>query len=1104
MSAAHSRSLTFALSLALTLFVCAVPQQRAAAQVLYGSIVGNVTDPAGAMVANAEVSAKHSGTGRVRATRTNQTGAFTLTDVSPGDYAVEFSAPGFQKQVHTGVRVEINTVTRADAELRTGVVVETITVQSNATLLQTDKADVRTELTTKALTELPLPSYRNYQSLIDLVPGATPGVLLNSINDTPMRDLATNVNGTNYNNNDTRIDGALNRMNVISSHVLYVPPAESIDTVNVVTANFEAEQGMAGGVSVTVATKSGTNAYHGSAFAFHTNNTLYAKNFFFTDPKAPKNIVNIDGFTLGGPIKRNRLFFFGDWEGMRERKNALRLTTVATPDQRAGDFSAYNTPIHDPATGSRDGSGRLPFPNARVPASLFSPITLKMQSFVPAANRPGPTANFFNSDSQVIDRDNFDLKLDWNRTDRHTIWGKYGRMDAHVQCNPSLGEAGGAGLCLGQKSGTADTMVQLATIGHTLTLTPSVVVDGTVGYFRSVQNIRGPLYGTNFGLDVLGIPGTNGTDIRYSGQPIFDITGYASLGDAGLGNTNPAFRKDAGFSHTSNVSWIKGSHTFRFGFEMVRYQQNDWQANTTGGVKGQFSFTGGLTALRGGRAPNQYNAYADFLIGLPQSVSKDLQFYIPQTAREWRFGWYAQDRWQATRNLTLTMGLRYEYYPLFTRADQGIERYDPETNKVFIGRRGGQPDNAGIEMGKRLFAPRFGLAYRLGKSTVVRGGFGITIDPSSLWSSMQRLYPASFGSRFVGLSSFEAFRPIEQGIPIFGGPDISSGVIDLPPDAATTTVRAGHFPRGYIESWNLILERRLPGDLVTSLGYVGTHSVRPLVNIDINAGSPGLGTAGRPYFSRYQRSIATNVLTPNFGANYNSLQATLNRRFSNGMFAKVSYTFSRATNFTDNSPGGLTFNTPNQLSRNRARSGYDRTHNLQLSGIYELPFGPRKKWLKNHNVLSLLARDWQLNATLSSYTGTPFTVTSSSASLNAPGNTQTADQVKEVVEVLGNIGPGQRWFDPTAFRAVTEVRFGNTGRNILRNPGIINVNGSVFRNIRLTERFSLQFRAETYNLSNTPHFDGPATDASNAVSFASITSAREDQRYFQFALRLIF
>ncbi|MGI8745204.1 MAG: hypothetical protein ACR2NN_22055 [Bryobacteraceae bacterium] len=296
----------------------------------------------------------------------------------------------------------------------------------------------------------------------------------------------------------------------------------------------------------------------------------------------------------------------------------------------------------------------------------------------------------------------------------------------------------------------------------------------------------------------------------------------------------------------------------------------------------------------------------------------------------------------------------------------------------------------------------------------------------------------------------------------------------------------------------------LPRNFVVSAGYVGTHSIRPLIFTDINAGVPGLGTAGRPYFARFGRSIGTTLLKPGFDANYNSLQATLNRRFSNGLFVKASYTFSRAINFTDNSPGSLTFNTPSQLSRNRALAGYDRTHNLQVSGIYELPFGPRKKWLKNGNIVSRLARNWQLNGTFSAYTGTPFTVTSSSASLNAPGNTQTADQVKPEVETLGQIGPGQRWFDTTAFRPVTEIRFGTSGRNILRGPGIVNVNGSLFRKMSLTERFSLQLRAEVYNVSNTPHFDNPASDASNPVSFASITSAREDQRYIQFALRLTF
>jgi hypothetical protein len=1000
--------------------------------------------------------------------------------------------------------VTINTVARLEAQLKPGQSFETVTVTGEATLMQTDKSDVHVELQTKPVTDLPLPAYRNYQSLINLVPGATPGAFQNSINDTPHRDLTTNVNGTNRNNNDTRVDGALNKMNVINSHTLYVPPAESIETINISTATFDAEQGMAGGVAVTIVSKSGTNQLHGSAFWFHTDNALQSRNFFYTGSHAPKAIDNIPGFTLGGPIKKNKLFYFVDWEGLREGKNTGLFSTVPTADQRDGNFSAYNVTLYDPSSGNADGSGRSIFSGGKIPMDKQSKITQKLQSFVPLPNLPGVTNNYFSSSSAVINRDNYDAKVDFARTEKHTIWGKYSRMDAHVECKPSLGAAGGIGLCLGNKAGQADTTVQMATLGHTWVLSPRILTDATFGYFRLSQDIIGPFFGQNFGSDTLGIPGTNGTDVRLSGQPIFNITGYSSLGDAGLGIANPGFRRDAGWTHTSNVSWNKGAHSLRFGFAMVRYQQNDWQANTVGSVRGLFTFDGAVTALKGGAAPNQYNAWAAVLLGLPQSAAKDLQFYSPQTAREWQFGWYGQDRWQVTRNLTVTLGLRYELYPIYSRVNQGIERYDPTTNKVLIGGRGSVPRDVGVDPGQKHFAPLVGIAYRLGSSTVLRGGFGMTIDPTSTWSASQRDYPVAFGSQFVGPNTFTPYRPIEQGIPPLVGPDISSGIISLPTDANDTTLPQGLLRRGYIESWNFIAERKLPGSLIGTVGYVGTHTVRPFVTVDINAGSPGLGTAGRPAFATFGRTVATNLLNPAFGSIYHSLQATLNRRFSGGLFVKGSYTFSRAIDFTDDEPGGLTFNTPNQIGRNRALAGYDRTHLFQMSTIYEVPFGPKKRFL-NSGIASWILRDWQANAVFSAVSGSPFTITASSASLNAPGNTQTADQVKSSVAILGGIGPGTPWLDPTAFKAVTDVRFGNTGRNILRGPGLGNTDAGLFRNIPLNERINMQFRAEAFNLTNTAHFDNPAANLASPASFGTITSAsRQDQRVFRFALRFAF
>ena len=1091
---------TFLILAALTAMVAGA----VTAQVLYGTLVGRVNDPTGAAVPDAAVSLTSDQTNLARQTTTNEAGGYAFANVLPGTYRLEVSARGFQTYAQTGIPVTINTVTRIDLDLRVGQVSETLTVSGAVAALQTDKADVHAELTTKAITELPLGNYRNYQTLINLVPGAAPVTFINAITDTPARSFSININGTNRTGQNTRVDGVLNKMNIINSHTLYVPPTESIETVNVATNAFDAEQGMTGGSAITLTTRSGTNELHGAGFAYHTNNHLRARNFFFQG-NLPKNIVNIDGATLGGPIRREKLFYFGSWEGSFERVNRSGLFTVATAEAKRGDFSRSNTGIYDPLTGTLEGRGRSLFPNNIVPLSRQSSITQKMQDLVPLPNLAGTASNFFNSGTQALSRNNVDVKINWNRTSTHSIWGKYGLMDAEVSCVFALGEAGGGNLCDGPGGGVGTTLVQLANIGHTWVLSPGFLIDGTIGYSRMGQDVVGPDYGEDFGLKVLGIPGTNGPDIRYSGKPIFQLAGYETFGNPN--QWQPSFRKDAVYTHTTNVSWTRGAHATRFGFDVIRYHQNDWQPNVTGGPRGMFTFDGGSTALNGGPAPNQFNAYAEYLLGLPGAMRKALQYYSPQTAREWQFGWYFQDRWQATRNLTLSLGLRYEYYPVLTRANLGTERYDPKNNKVLIGRRGGNQDTVGIEVSNKLFAPRFGLAYRLGPDTVIRTGYGISIDPSTVSGSIQRPYPVVVGKEFLGVNSFQAFRPIEQGIPPVEGPDISKGIIDLPPETQTMTQGEGLFHRGYIQSWNFTVERKLPGDFVASAAYVGTRTVRDLIFRDLNAGYPGLGLAGRALYPQFRLTAAIRLLEPGYDANYHSLQLTVNRQFSRGLFVKGAYTFGKAINFADAATAGagsLSFHTPDQARRNRAPANFDRTHILQLSAVYELPFGPGKRWASRNGALSAVVRDWQINTLFASYTGAPFSVTASGASLNAPGNTQTGDQVKPDVIKSGGIGIASPWFDPVAFQSVTEARYGTTGRNILRGPGAVNVDLGVFRDFPIRERLTLQFRAEAFNASNTPHFNNPNNNVSTRTNFATITSAQQDQRVFRFALRLSF
>src|SRR5690348_13133821 len=386
-------SLLVLLSLALT-----APALRA--QVLYGSLVGTVTDQSGAVIPKAQIKASNPATGEVREVTSDAEGRYTMGNVVPGTYNIQVSATGFRPVTTTGVNATINNVTRVDVQLQVGAQTQEVTVSGAVAQLQTDKSDVHTDLNPRELANLPLPAYRNFQSLINLVPGATPAVYTNSITDVPQRSLSTNVNGSNRNNNNTRVDGAADIFVWLPHATLYVPPEETIETVNVATSSFDAEQGMAGGAAVTITTKSGTNDFHGVAFAYWDNNMLAARNFFYYGNGKPFSLHNIDGATLGGPIVKNKLFFFGSWEGTRERTNFSALSTVATSAQRNGDFSSFGTAIYDPLTGDSTGKGRTAFENCIVPANRFNPITVKLQNLVPMPNQSGTTSNYFSAGTQ--------------------------------------------------------------------------------------------------------------------------------------------------------------------------------------------------------------------------------------------------------------------------------------------------------------------------------------------------------------------------------------------------------------------------------------------------------------------------------------------------------------------------------------------------------------------------------------------------------------------------------------------------------------------------------------------------------------------------------
>ncbi|HEY3443456.1 MAG TPA: TonB-dependent receptor [Paludibaculum sp.] len=1076
----------------------------ASAQSLYGSVVGQVEDPSGAAIVQATITLTNKATGQVYEGKADESGRFLVPNMMPGDYDIKVSATGFKTQTRTDIRVSAAALVRSDFKMDVGAISEQITVEGTATVLQTDKADTHTELNAKQVSNLPLPGFRNYQSLINLVPGATPASFQNSITDSPGRSLATNINGTNNQNNVTRIDGAASVNLWLPHHTGYVMPAEMVDTVNVTTAAGDSDQGMAGGAAITVLTKSGTNQLHGSLFEYHDNQHLKAFNYFAkANPRAdgtaspkPLRIYNNYGGTIGGPIKKNKLFYFYSFDGTRQRDGAVGTYSVPTADMKAGNFSAYGTTIYDPLTGTADGKGRTAFGNNIIPTSRISPQALKIQSYYPTANLSGTQANYFASAVPAFNRDYNDIKINYNMSDKQQIFGHYGIMKALVVGKNLFGD--GVGPAPGADPGTGDTKVQNMSIGTNRVITPSILFDGVIGYQRQDQTVKGVDFGKDFS-STLGIPGIGGSDPRQQGFPNVYINGYDGFGVPGW---MPLTRVEENYTLSANVSWTKGKHALRFGFNGVNYRMTHWQPELGAGPRGQFGFNGNSTTLNGGAGQNNFYGYSSFLLGMSDDVQKSYQ-YITMTPREFQFSWYGQDRWQVSKKLTVTMGLRYELYPLMTRATgKGIERLDPATNLVYMGGRGSVPKAAGVEVSHTLFAPTLGIAYRIDDKTVIRTGYGLNFDPLPFSRPLRGFYPLTINNSYQPVNSFAYAKTLAEGIPTPTLPDISTGIITLPNTADMRSPYPGVIHRGYTQSWNFTVERRLPQDILTSVAYVGTSSVHLLADRDINASSPGLGASGRPYYATIGRNLATNMWDGYLSSNYHSLQTSIRKSLTKGLMIQGAYTWSKAINMTDaDGWASVGWNWGPVFDRNRAVAGYDRQHVLQMGWVYELPMG-KGKAIATSGAANAILGGWSVNGVMSNYTGTPFTVSAPGGSLNAPSNSQTADQVSQWSRI-GAIGRNSTYYDPTSFKAVTDVRFGSTGRNILRQPGIWNTDIMINRTFKVTERVSTAFRAEFYNLPNTSHFGGVSSGSVTSGNFMRILSS-SGERQVRFGLRLAF
>jgi hypothetical protein len=1101
---------------AVSLWIGGVPLK---AQALYGSLVGNVTDASSASIPGASVKITQVETNESRESATNDAGVFSFPSIPAGTYTVEVHKTGFQTALQHEIVVRSNSVVRADTALQVGTVSQNVEVTAAAALLQTDGADVRAEISSKTLEDTPLPPGRNFQNMLITVPGITPPQNANSVSANPARSLAFQASGVTRSGNVMTIDGANVESTWLQEVAAYVPSLEAIEVVNVAANSYDAAQGFAGGAAVNVQVKSGTNQIHGSAFEYNFNNAMISRPFFLpvTSPN-PKSILNNFGGTVGGPIKKNKLFYFLSYDGNLTRQNASGYYTVPTAAIKSGDESADPTAIYDPATGAANGTGRTIFPGNIIPANRISSIAQKIAALTPLPNVPGNLLanNYFADGPYTQNRNTTDAKVTYNITDKLNLGARFGWLNYIMNDPPAFGALGGPQLgSTGGAEGAGTGNVFSNTVTANYAVSPRFVIDGYFGYTLQDSNQEPPGLNQNIGSDVLGIPGTNGTNPAEGGWPAFSVASYTALGNQ---TTVPFYFHNSNYQTVANGNWTNGTHTIRFGVDTLKKDLNMFQELNQ--ASGSFSFANGITGLSGGPAQNQYNSYAAFLLGDASTIAKGEE-NGNNLSSEWFYSLYVQDKWQVSRKLTLSYGMRWEY---FAPPVGDMQRYDPVANTMNIcGSQAVPSSDCGTSFGKRLFAPRLGIAYRPSEGFVIRAGFGVSYDPFFIGQQILRIYPNQISYSVTGANSFQPITTLSQGIPPLVFPAIGNGIIPMPASVSLNSL-GDSYTRSYIMNWNVMVQKELKHGFVAQAGYVGTRQVHQQYEININNGNVlGAGTAGEALNQEFGRTATTNFFEPWGHSHYDALQATLSRRFHGGYQIAANYSFSKSITFccADKDDSGPSIAIPGYQKLNRSVAPFDRTQVFTFSGIAELPFGRGKRLLSHGGFVTALASGWQLNGLLSAYTGTAFTVTGSSTSLNAPGNTQTADQIKPQVAMLGGAGPGQSWFDPLAYASVTQVRFGTSGFDVLRGPGQINVDGALFRTFRITERIATQFRAQVFNVANTPHFANPASNAGSLVLNANGTinnlggftvisattgNGREgiDQRVFQLALRVSF
>jgi len=1056
----------------------------ALAQTTFGTITGTVTDASGASVPGASVEIRHEDTNAVRVLKTDLDGNFLAPSLLPGPYSVAVEAPGFQRQVRSGLRLPVNASIRVDFTLRLGQVQETVEVTGEVPLLNTTSATVGTVISNATIVNMPL-NGRQFTQLLLLVPGTTPrqGPAANN----NLSGISPSVNGGRPQNNNFTLDGADNNESFFNSFAIS-PSVDALEEFKVQTHIASAEFGKAAGANINISLRSGTNQLHGVAYHYLRNDKLDARNPFQPVRGAFKQ--NQFGGTLGGPVViprlyhgRDRSFFFFAAEGFRMRKGLTPpQSTVPTPAQLRGDLSG-GPAIFDPWTTQRNPANpsvltRAPFPGNQIPAErIHRASRIIAEQFYPAPNLLGvPGVNLVNAKSQRQDDDQWHLRVDHRVSAQNNLFARFSLNNRERSAPTSLPRVDTTLFNRNRNFLLSDTHL----FGPTSILDVKLAFNRT--YIASYNTPQNP--------DALfrqtGIQGYVIQSNQFPMFPIITISGFASIAqDASL--TGPLNN----YQYLVSFTKIAGRHAFKTGADIRRQQY--FGASYRAGTIGFDS-----VPTRDPQNPARTGqSLASFLLGLPSSARR----IVGDTSvrmRSTNYHFYLQDDIRLTPKLIMNLGLRYEYNQLPYEKRGRLSGVDLRNGNLFWAATNpitGEPPNIRpsiIDPDWNNFAPRFGLAYTLGDRTTIRAGYGIFYNSNFLWELQgpRGQWPFALEQNETGLNVEFPERPFDNLFPQNPASVISFGI--------TSNIRAR---TGYSHQWNLAVQRQLPGNLALEAAYVGAAAHKLFTLWRENAAVPGPGPlAPRRRFPQFGTISETNSRA---NSNYNAFQFKAEKRYSRGLTLLAAYTYGKSI---DDASAYLSFSqhNPFRLRDERGRSDYDVEQTVVVSYAYELPLGPGKRFLgRPGRFARLLLGDWQISGITSLRSGFPIKIVipTDNASTGVTGG-QRPNLVGRL-QLPAKERTTERWFNTQAVAMPPIYTFGDLGRNAFSGPGFVNFDFGAYKTFPLTEKHRLQFRAEFFNIFNTVNLSLPGATM-NTAAFGKINSTSTDARDIQFALRYQF